>query len=83
MCSRGTKHKPMQHNVTTVDAKVINPNGPYIFIQNSDAAYSSNKRQVVITDTKQTPKKSNSNSSTAQMNVPHTHGVPAGGAAGR
>ena len=34
-------------NVRTVDAKVLNPKGPNFFVQNGDAAHSSNKKQVI------------------------------------
>ena len=31
----------------TIEAKVLDPYGPYILVQNGDAAYSSSKRQVI------------------------------------
>ena len=35
----------------TIDSKVLNPNGPNIFVQNDDAAHnSSSKRQVLVID---------------------------------
>ena len=33
--------------IRTIDAKVLDPNGPNIFVQNGDAAHSSSKRQVI------------------------------------
>ena len=80
-----------KHMIRTIDAKVLNPNGANdgndgangsnIFVQNGDDAHnnnnnnSSSERQVIHYYTEQAPKKSTSHSSTAQMDVPHTHGV--------
>ena len=77
VCSRGTKHTLIvySYNLRAVDAKVLNPKGPNIFVHSGDTAHSSNKRRSSITDTKQAPNESTSHSSTAQMDVPHTHGV--------
>ena len=59
MCSRGerntsarvgkeTQGDGRKYNVIrAIDAKVLNPNGLYIFAQNGDAAHSSSKGQVV------------------------------------
>ena len=49
----GEKHKFMIGNIIlrsmtiTIDAIVLNPKGPNIFVQNGDAAYNSSKRQVI------------------------------------
>ena len=56
--------------------EVFNTNGPNMFVQNDDAAHNSSKRQVI--DYKYEAgheKKSTNHISTAQMDVPHTHGV--------
>ena len=49
------------------------PNGLYIFVQNGNVAHSSIRSS--IKDTKQASKTSVSHGSTAQIDVPHTHGV--------
>ena len=33
--------------IRTIDANVLNPNRPNIFVQNVDAAHNSSKRQVI------------------------------------
>ena len=51
VCSReGKKHILIDRKydvMRTIDAKVLNPNGPKIFVQNGDAAHSCSKRQVI------------------------------------
>ena len=42
---------------STIDAKVLNPNGPNIFVQNGDAAHSNSKRQVIDYRYKAAPEK--------------------------
>ena len=46
----GEKHKIHDrkcNRIITIDAKVLHPNGPNIFVQNGDAAHNSSKRQVI------------------------------------
>ena len=45
--------------ISTIDAKVLNPNGPDIFVQNVDAAHNSSKRQVVDSIYEANPEKIN------------------------
>ena len=44
-------HDRKYNMIKTVDAKVLNPNGPNIFVQNGDAAHNSSKRRSSITYT--------------------------------
>ena len=45
--------------IRTVDGKVYNPNAPNIFVQNSDDAHSSSKRQIVDYRYEAGPEKTN------------------------
>ena len=60
--------------VSTVDATVLNPTGPNTFVHTGDATRNS-KRHVVDYRYEAAPEKISNRSSTAQMHVPHTHGV--------
>ena len=76
----GRETDDRKYNVRTVDAKVLDPNGPNIFVQNGGAAHSSNKRQIVDYRYEARPEKSTSHSSRWMC---HARAVlPAGGAAG-
>ena len=56
--------------------KVLNRNGPNIFVQTGDATHSSSsKRQVNDYRYEAGPEKSPRHSRTVQMDAPHTHGV--------
>ena len=56
--------------------KSQNPNGPNSFVQNGEMPPTAAvKDRSSVTDTKQAPNKSASHSSTAEMDVTHTHGV--------
>ena len=81
-CARGGEEAQIddrKYNVIRIiDAKVLNPNGPNVFVQNGDAAHSSSKKQVIdyLYEAGPENKKATSHSSsTAQIDVPHTHGV--------
>ena len=51
VCARGGEETQIHYRkynvIRTIDAKVSNPNGPNILVQNGYAAHNSSKRQVI------------------------------------
>ena len=79
VCVRGGQetllHDRKYNMIRTFDAQVLKSNGPNIFVQNGDAAHNSSDRQVIDCLYDSGPENPTSHSSTAQIDVPHTHGV--------
>ena len=84
------KHKFMIGNIIlrsmtiTIDAIVLNPKGPNIFVQNGDAAHNSSRRQVVDYILRSRPRKNQLATAVRRRWMCHARTVfPASGAAGR